>query len=42
MVAQILRVEISEPESNPVKSISVFENCIQQPDTVSVRQRERL
>ena len=40
IVAQVSRIKVSEPEPDPVKRIGIFENRIQQPDAVNVRQRK--
>lgn len=42
IVAQVFRIKVSEPEPDPVKGICIFENRIQQPDAVNVRQRKSL
>lgn len=42
IVAQVFRIKVSESEPDSVKRIGIFENRIQQPDAVSVRQRKSL
>ena len=42
IVAQVFRIKVPEPEPDPVKRIGIFENRIQQPDAVNVRQRKGL